>query len=200
MELVIATGNRGKLKEIQERLAGLSLVVRGLQDFPSLPTPAEDGVSFEENARIKARYYAQRLGKTVLADDSGLEVDALEGRPGVYSARFAGEGSSDEQNNQKLLAAMEAADDADRGARFVCVLAVVDPEGREMLVRGECAGRILREKKGAGGFGYDPLFQVEGNERTFAEMTPEEKARYSHRGHALNDLREKLPSFLTQCE
>ncbi len=196
--LVVATGNKGKLKEIRHRLEGLRLEVRALTDFPPVEEPEEDQPDFEGNARLKARYYAERLGHWVVADDSGLEVDALGGEPGVRSARYAGEPSNDARNNEKLLNELADVPDEKRTARFRCVLCVTGQElpGGEQVFDGVVEGRILREPRGEGGFGYDPLFLHPGLGRTTAEIPLEEKNRISHRGKALDKLREHLERVL----
>ena len=195
-ELVIASQNNGKLLEIENSLQGLSLMLRTMQQFPGVTQTVEDGLSFEENALKKARVLAKQLGKTTLADDSGLEVKALDGRPGVYSARFAGPNATDADNNNCLLRELAAVPPGERDARFVCVMALVTVDGRELIVKGECEGEILTEPRGYGGFGYDSLFYYLQAKKTFAELIPAEKARISHRGRCLAVLREKLPAFL----
>ena len=198
MELVIATTNQGKLKEIREILKGLDVKVKSLADFPGCPDVIEDGETFRENALKKARAVAAYTGRLTVADDSGLCVDALDGAPGVYSARFSGKGADDLKNNRKLLRLMKAVPDPERGARFVCVLALAGPDGsgiRERVLRGEVRGRITREMRGPRGFGYDPLFYYTKAKMTFAEMGPDEKNMVSHRARALKKLRETLLSL-----
>ena len=184
-EWVIATHNRGKFSEFSGLLEGTGLKLRPLWEFPEVGPVAEDGASFRENALRKARVVGTRLGLPVLADDSGLEVDALNGRPGVHSARYAGGRATDRENREKLLAELQAIPDGRRGARYVCALAVRLPDGREYLVEGECRGRIGREPKGDGGFGYDPLFFLPDLGRTMAELSAPQKNRMSHRGRAV---------------
>ena len=183
-ELVLASGNKGKLAEFQRLLDGLDVQIHSMKDYPEIGEIVEDGSTFAENALIKARAVCKATGKPVMADDSGLAVDALNGAPGIYSARFAGEQRSDADNNAKVLRLMETVADADRTARFFCVIAIVLPDGREYTVEGTCEGTILHALRGEGGFGYDPLFYVESMNKTFAELTMEEKNRISHRGHA----------------
>ena len=183
-ELVLASGNKGKLAEFQRLLDGLDVQIHSMKDYPEIGEIVEDGSTFAENALIKARTVCKATGKPVMADDSGLAVDALNGAPGIYSARFAGEQRSDADNNAKVLRLMETVADADRTARFFCVIAIVLPDGREYTVEGTCEGTILHALRGEGGFGYDPLFYVESMNKTFAELTMEEKNRISHRGHA----------------
>ncbi len=183
-ELVLASGNKGKLAEFQRLLDGLDVQIHSMKDYPEIGEIVEDGSTFAENALIKARTVCKATGKPAMADDSGLAVDALNGAPGIYSARFAGEQRSDADNNAKVLRLMETVADADRTARFFCVIAIVLPDGREYTVEGTCEGTILHALRGEGGFGYDPLFYVESMNKTFAELTMEEKNRISHRGYA----------------
>ena len=183
-ELVLASGNKGKLAEFQRLLDGLDVQIHSMKEYPEIGEIVEDGNTFAENALIKARAVCKATGKPAMADDSGLAVDALNGAPGIYSARFAGEQRSDADNNAKVLQLMETVADADRTARFFCVIAIVLPDGREYTVEGTCEGIILHALRGEGGFGYDPLFYVESMNKTFAELTMEEKNRISHRGHA----------------
>jgi XTP/dITP diphosphohydrolase len=186
---MVATQNRGKVREIKKVMKGLGFRILSLNDFPGVPQVEEDGKSFLENALKKARFYSKYFGRLTLADDSGLEVDFLKGRPGVYSARYAGKGASTRENNQKLLKEMEAVPLSKRGARFKCVLAVVSPEGKEVVVEGSCGGRIGFKEVGKKGFGYDPLFVLPSYGKTMAQLTLEEKNRISHRGKALRKLR-----------
>ena len=183
-ELVLASGNKGKLAEFQRLLDGLDVQIHSMKEYPEIGEIVEDGSTFAENALIKAKAVCKATGKPAMADDSGLAVDALNGAPGIYSARFAGEQRSDADNNAKVLQLMETVADADRTARFFCVIAIVLPDGREYTVEGTCEGTILHALRGEGGFGYDPLFYVESMNKTFAELTMEEKNRISHRGHA----------------
>jgi XTP/dITP diphosphohydrolase len=198
MDLVLATTNKGKLKEIQALLSGLDMKVMSLADFPGCPEVVEDGSTFRENALKKARAVAEYTGRLAVADDSGLCVDALRGAPGVYSARFSGKGDDDLKNNRKLLRLMKAVPDKERGARFVCVLALAGPKGtgyKERVLRGEVRGRITREMRGPRGFGYDPLFYYTRAKMTFAEMGPDEKNLVSHRARALAKLKSLLLSL-----
>ena len=183
-ELVLASGNKGKLAEFQRLLEGLDVQIHSMKEYPEIGEIVEDGSTFAENALIKARAVCKATGKPAMADDSGLAVDALNGAPGIYSARFAGEQRSDADNNAKVLQLLEDVEDGKRTARFFCVIAIVLPDGREYTVEGTCEGTILRALRGEGGFGYDPLFYVESLDKTFAELTMEEKNRISHRGHA----------------
>jgi XTP/dITP diphosphohydrolase len=187
--LVVATRNRGKLKEIQALLAGVVDVVSCAVDYPDFPDTIEDGETFQANALKKAREAMLYTGLPALADDSGLVVDVLEGRPGVYSARFAGEGAGDAANNLRLLEEMAAVPPGQRQAAFVCQLAFVTPQGEEQFFDGRIGGTILTAPRVEGGFGYDPLFLVNGFERTMAELGLSEKNAISHRGQALQQFR-----------
>ena len=189
--IVVGTRNSGKIKEISEALAELPFKFVGLPDF-GIPDAEETGATFEQNAIIKAQYYSEQTGEYCLADDSGLEVDALRGEPGVYSARYAGEGASDADNNNKLLRELQAVPHEKRTARFKSVLALVGPDGIRTLAEGVCEGILLTELRGNGGFGYDPLFWLPEFEKTLAEMSVTEKNLVSHRGHALKALKQKL--------
>jgi len=192
MKLVVATRNPGKLKEIKAGLAGLEIELRSLADFPDAPEIIEDGATFAANAVKKAQALCAFTGWPALADDSGLEVDALRGAPGVRSARFAGEGATDERNNAKLLALLHNVPPDRRAARFVCVLALAWPDGKIETVVGRAEGRILDVPRGTRGFGYDPLFFSPELGASFAEAGPEQKLRVSHRGQALAELRRVL--------
>ena len=184
--VVIATNNPHKLAEIARILAPLDWEFVSLADCGDFPEPVEDADTFEGNARIKALAARANTGLAALADDSGLEVDALDGAPGVYSSRFAGEDGDDEANNDKLLALLADVDDEARTARFVSTIVFVDADGTEIVSRGTCEGSIARERRGEGGFGYDPLFESDDlSGMTTAEATPGEKDSISHRGRAL---------------
>ena len=196
MKIIIATRNKGKAKEIKEILKDLDIEILTLDDFPGIPAPLEDGKSFKENALKKARFATQHLNMPVLADDSGLEVDALGKQPGILSARYAGENATDEENNRKLLKELSGIPLKKRNACYKCVIAVVFPSAREEVVTGSCNGLIALEPKGKGGFGYDPLFYVPEYGKTMAELPPEIKNRISHRGKALAKLRKKLMAML----
>ena len=197
MKIVLASRNRKKIRELETFLSEISsdINVLSLDDIGFHDEIVEDGSTFAENSRIKALVPA-KLGYIGVADDSGLEVDALGGEPGVYSARYSGEGATDEKNNRKLLAALENIPDEKRTARFRTVVTCVFPDGREIQVDGVCEGRILREPRGNDGFGYDPLFYYEPLKKTFAELTSDEKNSVSHRGRAMRrfaaELRDKL--------
>jgi XTP/dITP diphosphohydrolase len=188
-KVVVATRNKGKLREIVPLLAGTGLELCTIDELAPDAELREDGVTFEENALGKARQAAAATGLPALADDSGLEVDALDGAPGVWSARYAGPGADDAQNNAKLLAALAGVPAADRGARFRCVAAFVDPaRGLEIVRDGACAGQILTAPRGSDGFGYDPLFLLPALGRTMAELPLAEKNRLSHRAAAFRAL------------
>lgn len=190
--LVVATTNAGKLAEYRELLAGLPFEVLSLRDFPALPQVVEDGATFRANALKKAEGYAAALGRAVLADDSGLEVGALGGAPGVESARYAGVQQDSEANIDKLLAAMADVAEERRTARFVCAVAVVGWREQPILLEATCEGRILRERSGAGGFGYDPVFLFPALDRSFAQLSSREKNEVSHRGKVGHQLRQAL--------
>ena len=189
-EIVLATGNKGKLREFKGLLGGVFGNIVSLNDFESPPEVVEDGETFRENALKKARAIASYSGIPALADDSGLEVEALGGRPGVYSARYAGEGATDRDNINKLLAELRGT--GNRKARFVCFLALVTPEGKEITAEGKCEGVILTEPRGEGGFGYDPVFFLPEYNKTMAEIAPELKNKISHRARACESLAKLL--------
>lgn len=193
--LVVATRNKGKIVEINALLTGLVDQISSAADYGDFPETVEDGATFEENALKKAREAAAFSGLPALADDSGLVVDALGGRPGVFSARFAGEGAGDAANNVYLLSECQQLSEEQRQAAFVCVLAYVTPEGDEQVFSGTVTGRILSAARGEGGFGYDPLFLVDGFERSMAELSLAEKNEVSHRARAFRRFREYLKSL-----
>ncbi len=195
-EIVIATQNKGKVAEIVLALSKLPVKVLSLSDFGTIPEAVEDGISFQENAVLKARHYAKYTGKACLADDSGLEVDALQGAPGIYSARFAGETATDEDNNEKLLAELTGVQTDKRTARFRCVLAFVDSDETILTTDGVCPGIISTKMQGTGGFGYDCLFYVPELKKTMAELSKTEKNAMSHRGQALRSMASKLGGYL----
>lgn len=182
--LVLATRNAGKVRELVSLLGPLGVEVASLADYPGLPEIPEEGDTFEANAVFKAREVARLTGETALADDSGLEVDALDGAPGVHSARFAGEPKDDAANNAKLLRLLEGVPPERRTARFRCVVALATPEGEVYTAEGSSEGVILDRPRGENGFGYDPLFYVPALGKTFAELDMEVKNRISHRGKA----------------
>ena len=186
--IMIATGNMGKAKEFEKMFAKAGYQIKTMKDFPELPEVQETGQTFEENARLKAETIANILQCPVLADDSGLTVDALGGMPGIYSARFAGEQKSDASNNAKLLHELTDVADENRTAQFHCTLVFAAPQKESLVVEGIWNGRIARIPRGENGFGYDSLFIVDGLEKTSAELTPEEKNEISHRGQAMKKL------------
>ena len=190
--VVIASTNPGKIAEVRQILAGLPLVLLTSDDLGGWPEIEETGDTYLANALLKARAVAAVTGKAALADDSGIEVDALDGAPGVRSARFSGEQASDEDNNAKLIESLDGVPSERRGARYRCVAVLVTPDGEEIAGIGSCEGRIGTEARGTGGFGYDPWFLPEGYSRTMAELTAEEKHAISHRGKALRGLADKL--------
>jgi XTP/dITP diphosphohydrolase len=193
MELLIATSNQGKMAELRSLLEPLSLRLRNLAEFREVAEVAETGTSFTENAILKARGYAMQTELWTLADDSGLEVDALDGAPGVYSARYGGEGLPDADRTQRLLETLSQTGSADRHARFVCVIAIADPRGEVSNVStGICEGRIAFAPRGTNGFGYDPIFVPEGYEQSFGELTTKIKEKISHRACALAAARSFL--------
>jgi len=189
LEIFVASGNEGKVREIRNALKGLGFRVFSLGDFTDVPKIVEDGKSFAENALKKARFYSKYFAKLTLSDDSGLDVDILKGLPGIYSARYAGERATNQENNQKLLREMEGIPLSKRGARFKCAIAIVSPEGREAVVEGSCKGRIGFKEVGKKGFGYDPLFILPQFGKTMAQLSLKEKNRISHRGKALRKFR-----------
>jgi XTP/dITP diphosphohydrolase len=195
--VVLATRNRHKVREIAELLAPVGLELAGIDDLAPDLALTEHEETFDGNALSKARQAALATGLPSLADDSGLEVDALGGAPGVYSARYAGDPCDDGRNNQKLLAALSAVPDGQRSARYRCVAAFVDPAtGRTLTATGSCEGIILRAPRGDGGFGYDPLFLIPALDRTMAEIDLSEKNQLSHRAAAFRRLAESLPELL----
>ena len=177
-------------------MKGLGLRILSLNDFSDIPEIEENGKTFTENALKKARFYSIYFDQLTLADDSGLEVETLNGMPGIHSARYAGENASLQEKNQKLLREMEGIPDSKRGARFKCVMALVSPEGREAVTEGVCKGRIGFKEVGKRGFGYDPLFILPQYGKTMAQISIEEKNRISHRGKALRKIRKLLAHFL----
>ena len=194
--IVIGSHNEGKVREVRSALAGLPLELPSLADFPQATPPEETGSTFAENARLKALELARQLGLWVLADDSGLCVDALGGRPGVESARYAGPDATDAERVAKLLEELREVEPRRRGARFVCVLVLASPERVVLEVEGECRGRITRCPRGSNGFGYDPVFFYPDFGATFAEVSTEAKNQVSHRGRALRELARRLPAIL----
>jgi len=199
-EVIIATKNPGKAKEFEKIFAERGMAVKTLLDFPELPEVEETGTTFEENAILKAETTAKALNKLVISDDSGLMVDALEGRPGIYSARFAGDPKNDQNNIDKLLTELKGVPEEKRTARFYCALAVAVPNQETFTVSGTCEGRILEEQKGTNGFGYDPVFLVPEKGVTLAQLSSDEKNQISHRANALKKLDAVLDSILSKVE
>lgn len=195
--LLIATTNPGKLREARAVLAGLSVQLFTLADEPPVAQPVEDAETFEGNAVIKALHYARLTGCWALADDSGLEVDALDGRPGVLSARYAGEGCSQTDNNVKLVAELAAVESDRRTARFRCAIALATPRGIVATAAGAVDGMIVDRARGANGFGYDPHFLVPSLGKTMAELSPEQKNGISHRGQALRAILPAIERLLS---
>ena len=192
--IVLATRNKGKIAEISSLLEDFPVVLKNIDDFGPMPDVEEDGKTFDENAYKKAGFYARILGLPCLADDSGLTVTALNGAPGVLSARYAGENATDEERCAKLLRAMEG--QSDRQAAFECVLSFAVPTGQALTYEARCEGIITERPIGANGFGYDPLFYYPPLKKTFAQLTMEEKSRISHRGQALNEFKNEFDKVL----
>ncbi|MBW2609566.1 MAG: XTP/dITP diphosphatase [Deltaproteobacteria bacterium] len=192
--LILATRNRGKISEFRALLPGFDIEIKSLEDFGPIPAVEEDGKTFEDNAYKKAHFTARVLGFPALADDSGLIVEALDGRPGVYSARYAGVDATDEDNNLKLLEAMKGKEN--RKAAFESVIVIAVPGGPALTYVGRCAGEIVHEQTGNNGFGYDPLFYYPPLKKTFAQMSREEKNSISHRGKAMSELREEFDKVI----
>jgi len=198
MTLVIATSNLGKTAEIRDMLEGFPVNIKNLADFGPIPPVVEDGDTFDDNAYKKASFVAKVLGLPALADDSGLVVDALGGAPGVYSARYAGEDATDKQRYTKLLAEMKG--ETNRKAAFECVLSIAVPPGPALTYEARCEGIIAEAPVGESGFGYDPVFYYPPLEKTFGQLSREEKSRVSHRGKALQELSQEFDKVLTWIE
>jgi len=195
---VIATRNKGKTREIENILKAFPIIIRNLDDFGPIPEVEEDGETFDDNAYKKASFTARVLGFPALADDSGLIVDALNGEPGVYSARYAGNNATDQENLAKLL--KEIKNKENRKASFKCVLSLAIPTGAALTYEASCEGEILSEPVGNNGFGYDPVFYYPKLDKTFAQLTVEEKGRVSHRGKALKDMASEFGKVLEWIE
>ncbi len=193
--IVLATKNKGKTEELKKLLAGFPVEIKSLSDFGKIPAVQEDGETFEENAVKKARFTAKILGLPALADDSGLMVEALGGAPGVRSARYAGENSTDSENNAKLISDLENV--GDRAAAFNCVIAIAVPWGPALIYEGRCDGQITQEPAGTQGFGYDPVFYYPPLQKTFAQLSTKEKNLVSHRGQALKELHSEFDKVLS---
>jgi len=194
-QLVLGTKNKDKLRELKRLLGGSKINVLSLSDFQGCEDVVENGKTFEANAKKKARVYSRHTKCLTLADDSGLMVSVLNGRPGVYSARFAGEGCRYQDNNQKLLKLLKKVPPAKRTAKFVCVMALYDNGRLIDVVKGECRGTIAFSEKGRHGFGYDPVFIPKGFSKTFAELSPAAKNRISHRGKALRSAKKAILDY-----
>lgn len=192
--LVVATRNRGKTEEIRGLLKDFNVMIKNLDDFGPIPEVEEDGGTFDDNAYKKASFAARVLGLPALADDSGLLVQALDGAPGVHSARYAGKNAGDEEKCLKLLQAMQGK--TDRKAAFECVISIAVPAGPALTYEARCEGLIADKLAGSNGFGYDPVFYYPPLKKTFAELTMEEKSRVSHRGKALTELKAELDKIL----
>ncbi len=197
-KLVLGSRNLGKIKEFQALLKGENLILLSWQDFPYPFSVKEDGKTFQENALKKAETTARITGEIAIADDSGLEVDFLNQRPGILSARYAGPKANEEDNNAKLLQELKGVPLSKRGARFVCAIVICTPEGNWDWVEGECRGIITESPRGEQGFGYDPIFFVPELGKTFAELSPEEKNRISHRAQAVEKLRPLLKKYFPE--
>jgi XTP/dITP diphosphohydrolase len=196
-QLIFATGNAGKMREIRQIMADMPLEIKSMKEAGVEVDIVEDGKTFEENALIKARAIQALAGGIVLADDSGLEVDYMDKMPGIYSARFMGEDTSYDIKNKAIIDALEKAEGEARSARFVCAIAAVLPDGSERVVRATMEGRIGYEIAGTNGFGYDPIFFLPEYGKTSAELSPEEKNAISHRGKALRLMKEELKEALS---
>jgi len=196
--IVLATRNEAKSAELQRMLADLPLEVRTLRDYPQVPPLPEEGGTYEANARSKALAVARWLNEVALADDSGLEVDYLEGQPGARSARFLGDDATDEDRNREILRRLEGVPPENRTARYRAVVAVAFPDGRVHTFEGTCEGAIALEPRGTGGFGYDPIFYLPELDRTVAELNPQEKDLISHRGQAVRKAREFLLTLVRE--
>ncbi|MDY6856245.1 MAG: XTP/dITP diphosphatase [Thermodesulfobacteriota bacterium] len=196
MDIVVATQNEGKLQEVKDLLREIGANIISLKDIPQLPVICESGLTFHENALIKAESIASFTKMITIADDSGLEVDSLDGKPGVYSARFAAENASDEENNKKLLRELDGVPISKRGATFRCVIAIVNPNGKKGTVEGECRGIIQFRAKGEFGFGYDPLFLIPEYGKTLAELPIEIKNKISHRADAIKKLKAVFEKYI----
>ncbi len=192
--LVLATHNKGKLAEFRELLRDFPVEIKSLDDFGSIPKPTEDGQTFDENAYKKSSFTAKVLGIPVIAEDSGLVVEALDGAPGVHSARYAGEDAADEKNIAKLLKEMKGK--TNRAASFISVISIAVPSGPALTYEGRCDGLITETPCGKNGFGYDPVFYYPPLKKSFAEMSIEEKNKVSHRGKALAELRQEFDKVL----
>jgi XTP/dITP diphosphohydrolase len=196
--IVIATTNKGKTREIRELLSDVPVEIKNLDDFGPIPEVIEDGDTFDDNAYKKASFTAKILGYPAMADDSGLCVEALDGAPGVYSARYAGENATDEDNVEKILNALKK--EENRNAAFKCVISIAVPTGAALTYEGECKGVLTKEPAGENGFGYDPLFFYPDLNKTFAQLTIAEKGKISHRGKALQQVSKEMDKIVEWIE
>lgn len=196
--VIVATKNKGKAKEFERMFFPLGFDVKTLLDFEEIDDVEETGQTFEENAILKAEAISRLTGQVVIADDSGLIVDALNGAPGIYSARYAGEDKNDEANIDKVLKELEDVPEEERAARFYCALAVAIPNSPTITVHGTCEGFVLRERRGQNGFGYDPIFFVDELGLSMAELSSDEKSKISHRGKAMKKLEEIIQTIEIQ--
>ncbi|WP_017726680.1 XTP/dITP diphosphatase [Halalkalibacterium ligniniphilum] len=196
-EILIATKNKGKVAEFEAIFKDKGMTVSSLLDYPEVPEIEENGETFSENATIKAEAIAQRFKKPVLADDSGLMIDALDGRPGIFSARYAGLEKNDQKNNEKVLLELTGVPEEKRTARFHCAIAFARPNEETIVFEGQCEGYILQAPQGDGGFGYDPIFYLPNYQKSMAELTKEEKNKISHRAKALARLVCEWPKLFT---
>lgn len=194
-ELIVATKNKGKLREIKSLLDGMGFNVTSLADYPGAPDILEDGKSYKENALKKARVISEYTKKLVLGEDSGIEIEALGNRPGIYSARFAGEQATDNDNNKKMIRLLEGVKDNKRAARYRCYAALVDGEKIVGVVSGSCKGYITQNPRGTNGFGYDPYFLIKKYNKTFGELDPSIKSAMSHRARAFRKVKKLLEVY-----
>ncbi|THB76639.1 MAG: XTP/dITP diphosphatase [Desulfobulbaceae bacterium] len=192
--LVLATTNKNKIKEFKTIFTDFPVEIKSLSDFGPLPEAVEDGKTFDDNAYKKAHHYAKVLGIPCIADDSGLSVDALDGAPGVYSARYAGKHATDVENCQKLISEMTGK--TNRGAHFTCVVSIATPSGPALTYEATCDGLITEEKRGDSGFGYDPVFYYPSLDKTFAELSLTEKNSVSHRGKVMKEIQSEIPKIM----
>ncbi|RLQ98019.1 XTP/dITP diphosphatase [Falsibacillus albus] len=199
-QVIIATKNKGKAKEFVSMFSPYGIEVKTLLDIPNAPDVEETGTTFKENAILKAETISGEMNTIVIADDSGLAIDALEGRPGVYSARYAGEEKNDEANMDKVLMELKDIPGEDRTARFHCALAVAVPGEETITVEGTCDGHILFERQGTNGFGYDPIFFVKEQGKSMAELSSSEKNKISHRAKALQQLKDRIDTIIVKGE
>lgn len=192
--IIIATKNKGKIKELIDAFADLPVNIKSLAEYPDLPEAVEDGSTFAENALIKARFYSGKTGAACIADDSGLEIDILDKKPGVYSARFAGEHATDAENNNKMIEEIRKKQVSESSARYKCILVFYDVDGKILQADGSCEGSIKLQAQGTNGFGYDPYFYIK--DKTMAQMTLAEKNAVSHRGLAIKKMKVLLAEYL----